>query len=292
MPNITTGLVTENSLDFESDDFTVILPPPPPPGLGSESSDQHSGSQGSSAVSLAGAVAALAEQQAVPPNTSTGSRPVTFGILPPSYADRQGVSEISNAISDPSENGGNGSDRQIQFRRLEEIPRSEGGNVERQRPVMSSTLGRGEDDVENSRKASEKLANWVTSTQNKYRGSSMNASQGDQSSEQVEVGTSFSSSVPSASDLLWEVQDTPDFTGNGESSDGANNDTILVPESFEEQMMLAMALSLADAQARGQHGGNRAGPLTQATHLADMQARIRQGNSHSGPLPRPTFISQ
>uniref|UniRef100_A0A7I4A0P6 RING-type domain-containing protein n=1 Tax=Physcomitrium patens TaxID=3218 RepID=A0A7I4A0P6_PHYPA len=276
VPNIPTVLVTENNLGSEADVFTVILPPPAPPVLESESLDQHSGRQGTSAVGLAGSIAALAEQQAVSPNTSTSSQPVASGVLPPLYADSQGVAEISNAINDPSENTGNGSDRPARFQRFEEIPRSGGESVVQERPVMSLTPGRGEDDVENSRKASEKLANWVSSTQNKYRGSSMNGLLGDQSSEQVEVGTSFSSSVPSASDLPWEVSDIPDFTGNGENSGGTNNDTILVPESFEEQMMLAMALSLADAQARARHGGNHSGPLTQATHLADMQARIRQ----------------
>lgn len=70
---------------------------------------------------------------------------------------------------------------------------------------------------------------------------------GDQSSE-VEVGDSFASSVPSASEFVSE-------TRSAESSGGVN---------FEEQMLLAMALSIADAQTSRVHqGDSRSGPLLQ-----------------------------
>jgi hypothetical protein len=102
---------------------------------------------------------------------------------------------------------------------------------------------------------SEGLANWVSSTQQEYVAASMTKSSGDQSSEQVEVGTSFSSSIPSASELPWEAADFPPDGRSGESSSShhsmeAEGKSTVVPEGYEEQMMLAMALSLADAQAR------------------------------------------
>jgi len=68
---------------------------------------------------------------------------------------------------------------------------------------------------------------------------------GDQSSGGMEVSTDFASSVPCASDAA-----------SGESSDD-------VKVSFEEQMVLAMALSIADAQTRVHQGDNRSGPLLQ-----------------------------
>jgi len=47
---------------------------------------------------------------------------------------------------------------------------------------------------------------------------------------------------------------------SGESSSG-------VKVSFEEQMVLAVALSIADAQTRVHQRDNRSGPLRQPTHL-------------------------
>eukprot|EP00249_Psilotum_nudum_P022017 c28341_g2_i1 orf=586-2025(+) len=64
----------------------------------------------------------------------------------------------------------------------------------------------------------------------------------DHSSEAVEVGTSFSSSILSASELPWEAPDLP--------SEGSTAPNPVLPETFEEQMMLAMALSLAEARAQ------------------------------------------
>ncbi|KAI5066382.1 hypothetical protein GOP47_0019006 [Adiantum capillus-veneris] len=74
----------------------------------------------------------------------------------------------------------------------------------------------------------------------------------DHSSEAVEVGTSVSSSVPSASDLPWDGPDflPPHSIENIDRPPGLTQPTVMLPDSFEEQMMLAMALSLAEAQAQ------------------------------------------
>ncbi|MCO5564219.1 hypothetical protein L7F22_017877 [Adiantum nelumboides] len=74
----------------------------------------------------------------------------------------------------------------------------------------------------------------------------------DHSSEAVEVGTSVSSSVPSASELPWEGSEflPPQSIGNIDESLGLAQPALMLPDSFEEQMMLAMALSLAEAQAQ------------------------------------------
>lgn len=72
----------------------------------------------------------------------------------------------------------------------------------------------------------------------------------DHSSEVVEVGTSFSSSVPSASDLPWEAPEVPNNTENYADPPSFNAQPYGVPESFEEQIMLALAISLAEAQTR------------------------------------------
>lgn len=250
---------TEISLGSEADYEIALAPPPLPPGIELEPWDQHSGRQGMGAGGLAGAIAALAERQVVGGDSTVQRLP-----SPPRPQSSNGI------LVEETNNTGNGSQRQSA---------AAASSQRCDLHAMPATS-----DAENSSRASEKLANWVSSTQEEYKGSSMNTWLGDHSSEQVEVGTSFSSSVPSASELPWEA---PEVAVNGESS-GANNDKILVPDSFEEQIMLAMALSLADAQAKGRPGGNRSGPLP----LADAQPRVqqRQGNSRSGPLPRPTYI--
>lgn len=233
------------NLGSEADYEIAPAPPQLPPGIELEPCDQHSGRQGMGAGGLAGAIAALAERQVVGGDTTLQRL-----LSPP----RQQSSSV--ILVEETNNTGNGSRRQS--------PAAAASSQRGDLHGMPSTS-----DAENSSRASEKLANWVSSTQEEYKGSSMNTWLGDHSSVQVEVGTSFSSSVPSASELPWEAPEVA--VVNGESS-GANNDKILVPDSFEEQIMLAMALSLADAQAKGRPGGNRSGPLP----LADAQPRVQQ----------------
>ncbi|KAH9330555.1 hypothetical protein KI387_002663 [Taxus chinensis] len=72
----------------------------------------------------------------------------------------------------------------------------------------------------------------------------------DHGSEVVEVGTSFSSSIPSASDLAWESSDVPQTADISADPPSLNAQPYVIPESYEEQMMLALAISLAEAQAR------------------------------------------
>lgn len=274
--------LTEISVTSEEDGDTVVLPPPPPLGLELESCDQHFGRHAIAAGGLAGAIAALAERQAVGGDTAAPATTVQT-TCPEDYR----ATEVSNEETLETTTGTESESRRQSP--VEDTTSSSRTDL----PVMASISGRGEEDAENSSRASEKLANWVSSTQKEYKGSNMNTWLGDQSSEQVEVGTSFSSSVPSASELPWEAPDVPSEGRNGESSGsgGGNNEKVLMPDSFEEQMMLAMALSLADAQARVPHGGNRSGPLPQVTNpIAEAQPRVRQGNSRSGPLPRPTYI--
>lgn len=271
--------LSDHSSEIFTDISDAIPPPPPPPGPEVESRDQHFGRQGIAAGGLAGAIAALAERQAVGGDTAAPSQPTAQTTSPP-YSGNYRATEVSNVEMESERHRPNPGEAL-----------SQSSDLRRMAEIGLSISGRGEEDAENSSRASEKLANWVSSTQKEYNGSSMNTWMGDQSSEQVEVGTSFSSSVPSASELPWEAPDGQ----NGESSSGSgfanNNDKVLVPDSFEEQMMLAMALSLADAQAKVRHGGNRSGPLPQSVNpIAEAQLRVRQGNSRSGPLPRPTYI--
>ena len=72
----------------------------------------------------------------------------------------------------------------------------------------------------------------------------------DHISEVVEVGTSSSSSVPSASNLPWEAPEVPHNTENYADPPSFNAQPYGAPEIFEEQMMLALTISLAEAQAR------------------------------------------
>eukprot|EP00252_Welwitschia_mirabilis_P014577 TRINITY_DN3200_c0_g1_i4.p1 TRINITY_DN3200_c0_g1~~TRINITY_DN3200_c0_g1_i4.p1 ORF type:complete len:266 (-),score=75.80 TRINITY_DN3200_c0_g1_i4:402-1199(-) len=71
----------------------------------------------------------------------------------------------------------------------------------------------------------------------------------DQSSEVVEVGTSFSSSIRSTSDMPW-TSEAPQGAENSVDPSPFNAQSYVVPESYEEQIMLALAISLAEAQAQ------------------------------------------
>ena len=263
------GQMAEISLgDIDGD--TVILPPPPPPEPEVEAWEQHAGRQGTTAAGgLAGAIAALAERQAVggpaPAPAAQPTRSTAEGARRPVAEERRGEQGASRD-ADAAETGAGGAT-----------------DSRRQRGEAGQRAGR-DDEAENASRASEKLANWVSSTQREYKGAS--AWHGDQSSEQVEVGTSFASSVPSASELPWEAPELPAEARSGESSGGASRDKVLVPDSFEEQMMLAVALSLADAQARGRAG--RSGPLPRST--TSPMGGDGHANSRSGPLPTASFI--
>ncbi|GLJ17383.1 hypothetical protein SUGI_0301980 [Cryptomeria japonica] len=121
-------------------------------------------------------------------------------------------------------------------------------------PVNNSEL---EDEREPEAHASE---NWIEVSPESGRALSQCLREGsrssvsdwmfDHSSEVVEVGTSFSSSIPSASDLPWEAPDVPQNADVSADPPSLSAQPYVVPESYEEQMMLALAISLAEAQAR------------------------------------------
>ena len=70
----------------------------------------------------------------------------------------------------------------------------------------------------------------------------------DHSLEIAKEGTSFTSSVHSASDLPWETLSDCHHAPQRRAPS-------IVPESFEEQIKLALALSLADAQSQMRQRG-------------------------------------
>ncbi|KAG0620173.1 hypothetical protein M758_4G195400 [Ceratodon purpureus] len=203
---------------------------------------------------LAGAIAALAERQAVRGNTAPASQSTIHCMLPldPEVDDR--ADEVLEALENSGDEPQSHSHRDPEepSQRAEETDMTE---------TLASTSGREEEAEISSSRASEHLAHWVSSMQEEYRGSShLRKSLGGRSSEQVEVDTSFASSIPSASEVTSESN--PSDFRNGETS--AHDEKVLLPDNFEEQMMLAMALSIADAQAsRIHHGDTRSGPLPQ-----------------------------
>jgi hypothetical protein len=259
--------------DYQVDPEFVPLPPPPPPLPAMEGREQCPGRWGVTG-GLAGAIAALAERQVASGDVAPAAPQQTiFNLNAPQ-------SEVENRISNEL-----GSSSPTEMLSAEEVFDNDGpvsrslslndGVTEEtsQRTgegglhTMADAVAGGsetENDVMNSTRASEGLSDWVSSTQREYMGASMNNWSGDQSSEQVEVGTSFSSSIPSASELPWEAPDISAAGGNGESSGGGDNGgKVMLPESYEEQMMLAMALSLADAQSRVRQGDSNSGALAQ-----------------------------
>lgn len=256
--------------DTDGELATLPPPPPPPPPPASEARDFSSGRRGSVTGGLAGAIAALAERQATAGDVAPASQQTIMSIVAPErgvdvrteeesgrmptetrnpqVAVLENTENISCSESPERCNTPNGLNKYVV-----PAPGDSGGELRTSVDEVGVVSG-GEEEAGNMTRASEGLANWVSSTQQEYGRGSKNKWSGDQSSEQVEVGTSFSSSIPSASELPWEAPESPPDAGNGESSCGVETGKVMLPESFEEQMMLAMALSLAEAQSRVRQG--------------------------------------
>jgi len=262
------------------------LPPPSPPLSVLETQVQAPRRCSSVTGGLAGAIAALAERQVAGGDTTSVAQQSTVSILPPDPAAvvilRKEVAGTNQAcevllhgeeeleIASPSEplqrrqHTGSSAVRKLGLQKVKD---------ERERMLRMSTEieilksqreGESASPIRDSENAntSDRLANWVGLRQWEYRAApSMSRWSGDQSLEQVEIGTSFSHSIPSASDLAWEAPDIqPDRQRrDGESStsmDAGVKGAVVVPESFDEQMMLAMALSLAEQARVHRDGGS------------------------------------
>ncbi|CAM6075422.1 unnamed protein product [Sphagnum tenellum] len=302
-------LMTNYSLgsDGETDLGEIILPPPPPPPpllpvpaplSAFDIQEQAPGRHNSVTGGLAGAIAALAERQVAGGDTITAQQSI-LSVLPPDPAMVSQRKEVDNPgpnvqfeipsyreepheTADPSEplqrKRSNGSPviRKIGCLMVEDSASEDESGTEPTSAEVEFWKSQREGehgspqirDSENPN-TSEGLANWVSSTQQEYVAASMTKSSGDQSSEQVEVGTSFSSSIPSASELPWEAPEIPPDGRNGEgsSSEEAGRKSAVVPESFEEQMMLAMALSLAEAQANTRVHRDGGSPTQQSSNV-------------------------
>lgn len=204
---------------------------------------------------LAGAIAAMAERQATTVDSSDGnSSGDQVRVSNRNIVEREGnlVNTINDEVGEPVNN-------------TSRVPplHLAGSDVQAE-PGVTKEKGHAEEAGSHMESASgQELNNWIEVSidsgraisplaRGESRGSMSDWLQ-DHSSEAVEVGTSFSSSVPSASDLPWEG---PDFAGpqNTESIDESlvslAQPLAVRPDSFEEQMMLAMALSLAEAQGQ------------------------------------------
>ncbi len=262
------------------------LPPPSPPLSVLETQVQAPRRCSSVTGGLAGAIAALAERQVAGGDTTAAAQQSTVSSLPPDPAAvvvlRKEVAGTNQAcevllhgeeeleIASPSEplqrrqHIGSSAVRKLGLQKVKD---------ERERMLRMSTEieilksqrdGESASPIRDSENpnTSDRLANWVSSRQWEYRAApSMSRWAGDQSLEQVEIGTSFSHSIPSASDLAWEAPDIqPDRQRrDGESStsmDAGAKSAVVVPESFDEQMMLAMALSLAEQARVHRDGGS------------------------------------
>ncbi|XP_024543246.1 protein sip5 isoform X1 [Selaginella moellendorffii] len=240
------------------------------------------GRRGSVTGGFASAIAALAERQV------TGN---TGGMEPAGESDAE--SNDSGAVSNAhgsSETQSleehirivSGTDESLTEEKAEKSSVEESG-VEAAAMALTTLRATGSNTntsmtSTNTSNNNENLTRWIR------RGMSVEVSPDallDQGSEVVEAGTSFCSSVPSL--LPWEAPEEDD-PGNGggaasaaapgtngsnpggaaallqpAANDSAASTASVVPESFEEQMMLAMALSLAEAQAlQAKHGGSKA----------------------------------
>lgn len=204
---------------------------------------------------LAGAIAALAERQATTVDSSDGNPSSDQARVSNRNIVESGgnlVSAISNELGEPLTV--NNASRIVSPNMTADVE-AEQGHIEEKCHAEEVTS-----QAENG--GAQELNNWIEVSidsgrtisplvRGESRGSMSDWLQ-DHSSEAVEVGTSFSSSVPSASDLPWEGSDfvAPQSTECIDEPPGSAQPIAMLPDSFEEQMMLAMALSLAEAQAQ------------------------------------------
>ncbi|KAI5076545.1 hypothetical protein GOP47_0008610 [Adiantum capillus-veneris] len=197
---------------------------------------------------LAGAIAALAERQATRADSSNGNPSSDQSRA----SNRNAVNSEGNLVSMSS-------NEQLSRGMIPDVTSSdveaEQGQTEK---CLTEEIAPQTEDA-----GGEELNNWIEVSIDSGRTisplvggesrSSMSDWLQDQSSEAVEVGTSFSSSIPSASDLPWEGSDfgAQQSIESIEEPPGSTQQPIaMLPDSFEEQVMLAMALSLAEAQAQ------------------------------------------
>lgn len=202
---------------------------------------------------LAGAIAAMAERQATTVDSSDGNSSGDQVRVSNRHGGESGGNVVNTINEEVAEN--NASSMLAPHLAGSDAHTEQGDTEEKGHAEEASSH------IENA--SGQELNNWIEVSidsgraisplaRGESRGSMSDWLQ-DHSSEAVEVGTSFSSSVPSASDLPWEG---PDFAGpqNTESIDESPvpsaQPIAVLPDSFEEQIMLAMALSLAEAQAQ------------------------------------------
>lgn len=199
---------------------------------------------------LAGAIAALAERQA----TSSDGNPSSDQVRVSSQNNVESGEHLVSAINNES--------GESVIVNNASIPNMTGADVEVEQAQIEEKCHVEEVRSQTENGGGQELNNWIEVSIDSGRTisplvrgesrSSMSDWLQDHSSEAVEVGTSFSSSVPSTSDLPWEGVDfvAPQSTECIDESPRLAQPIAMLPDSFEQQMMLAMALSLAEAQAQ------------------------------------------
>ncbi|KAH7426485.1 hypothetical protein KP509_10G003100 [Ceratopteris richardii] len=200
---------------------------------------------------LAGAIAALAERQAISNESIPGNGQVDIN-------EEQAAEHEQNLSHQDNEDSNRQSFVDValsansQCRTDSEMEPNQCAGKSHEQEVICQTENNGGQTLSNWIEVSAENGRTISSLIRGESRGSMSDLLLDHSSEAVEVGTSFSSSVPSASELPWEGSDFLPAQ-NAESVDettGMGQSIVMLPDTYEEQMMLAMALSLAEAQAQ------------------------------------------
>lgn len=207
---------------------------------------EHLHQSGRTAGGLASAIAALAERHAIKGEGTPASRQ-TSNIASPSALE-----PIDEEAGEPAAEAADSVSENRSSARCDDSEVASGESD--QLAVTLATESRSGSLVPSS------------SSEGKQSDVSMDSCCDDRSSQQAEDGASTSAGGAYSNEALCVApMNSPVVTMNRCATDADGKVTL--PKSFEEQMMLAMVLSLADAQSRARLEGTHPRPLGQPAHL-------------------------
>ena len=196
---------------------------------------------------FAGAIAAMAERQNTIIACNEGSSSSGIGEVSDTIHS-SGRREISIAVTDLDEEVSPVSMIRSNNTRAEVNPHVEDRQIEDQKTRQFQGEIRAVQKKNNLREMMVGNSPPRRFVSKDTQGTTWDWMQQDYSLEIAKEGTSFTSSAHSASDLPWE-------TSSDSHHAPQRRAPSIVPESFEEQIKLAFALSLADAQSQMRQRG-------------------------------------
>ncbi|KAG0631339.1 hypothetical protein M758_1G245600 [Ceratodon purpureus] len=209
---------------------------------------EHLHQSGRMAGGLASAIAALAERHAIKGEAMPASKQTT-NVASPSEPEPEPVDEDVGESAGEADALKSVSDNRFSARCDESGLVSGGSDLHAMTVTLATDSGSGSLSASSSSEADQSDV-------------SMESCCDGQSSQQAEDGASTSTCGAYSNDASCVApMNSPVVTMNRCATDADGK--VMLPKSFEEQMMLAMALSLADAQSRARLEDSHPRPLDQ-----------------------------